>query len=457
MYTITPEKLLRFHIAAPRYTSYPTAPEWNTHDAKEYEKKLIELAHDDSPLSLYFHIPFCKTMCLFCGCSVILNRKPEVEKIYIDHLISEIQLVHRYLGKKKVNQLHFGGGTPTKISEPLLRRLFQAITEYFEIDFTKEVAIEIDPRTVVEDQGSKLSLLRSLGFNRVSFGVQDTKIEVQEAIRRRQSLEMTQQTFHQARELGFSGINIDLIYGLPLQTATSFEETVGHILDLRPDRIALFSYAKVPWLKPHQKAIRDEDLPSTEEKFTIYAKARQRFMEAGYVAIGMDHFALEEDEMAKCYQNKTLQRNFQGYTCGYTKDLLGFGVTAISYIKDGYFQNIKELDAYQMSVSNKCFPVSKGKLLSNEDRLRKWVIHTLMCNFEIQKQQFSELFHHDFDRYFERERQFFPYYEREGLIEDRGDVLFVTPLGELFIRNIAMLFDAYLRIENIHPQFSQSI
>lgn len=298
----------KFNKPLPRYTSYPTAPEWETFSSEMYKKKLVSISQIEAPLSLYLHIPFCKTMCLYCGCSVVLNRKEENEERYIDYLIKEISLASSFLEKKKrVVQLHFGGGTPTKLSSALLTRLFEKIHSSFEIDYTQEIAIEIDPRTVAEDEGDKLRLLKKLGFNRVSFGVQDTDPKVQEAIRRRQSLEVTLQTYALARKLGFKGINVDLIYGLPYQTSQTFDTTVTHILKMRPDRIAFFSYAQVPWLKPHQKAIREDTLPNAEEKFQIYTNARCRFVEAGYVAIGMDHFALPNDDLAIGYYTKSLQ------------------------------------------------------------------------------------------------------------------------------------------------------
>ena len=248
---IDPNLLLKLNRPSPRYTSYPTAPEWGPLDHRIYEEKLKLTTN---PLSLYFHIPFCQTMCLYCGCSVVLNRKPENEVLYVDYLCKEISLVCSYLGEKKLaNQIHFGGGTPTKLSIPLLRRLFEHIHTSFTIAYDKEVAIEIDPRTVIEDQGEKLHFLRSLGFNRVSFGVQDTHPKVQEAVKRRQSLEMTRWTYEKARSLGFKGINIDLIYGLPFQTVSTFRETIEHILQLRPDRISLFFLRKSPLAKASPK------------------------------------------------------------------------------------------------------------------------------------------------------------------------------------------------------------
>jgi oxygen-independent coproporphyrinogen-3 oxidase len=435
--------LTRFNCPAPRYTSYPTAPNWKDFAAHDYVSLLRQ---DHSPLSLYVHIPFCASMCLFCGCSVILNRKEEKEVEYVDYLLKEISLLRSLLPHKpKVAQLHFGGGTPTKLANPLLERIMTALHESF--DISGEIAIEIDPRTAT----NKLPFLKSLGFNRVSFGVQDTDPAVQEAVRRRQSEALTRATFLEAKALGFQEINIDLIYGLPKQTQESFHKTVSTILELKPDRIALFSYAKIPWLKEHQKAIPDSDLPSTEEKFAIYTSARRRFIEAGYVAIGMDHFALSTSELARSYHQKTLSRNFQGYTVKSTETLLGLGVTSIGYTQHSYTQNHKDLKTYYEALSQNTLPTYRGHLLTLDDHIRKWVIHTLMCRFELDKQLFQTLFHMPFDSYF-KNVDLSPV---SDLIEVSEGFLRVNPQGELLIRNIAMLFDAYLKpVEN---HFSQSI
>jgi oxygen-independent coproporphyrinogen III oxidase len=443
--------LHKFNLSAPRYTSYPTAPEWGDLSHETYRIKLQELP-SSAPLSLYFHIPFCKTMCLYCGCSVVLNRKSENEEQYVDYLMREIDLVASLTGKQRVVQLHFGGGTPTKLSIPLFARLFEKIRTSFEIDFTQEIAIEIDPRTADYE---KLRFLRKIGFNRVSFGVQDTNWRVQEAVKRRQSLEMTVETFKMARDLGFKGINIDLIYGLPYQTTETFRKTVSDILEMRPDRIALFSYAKVPWLKKHQLAIKDETLPSAEEKFTIYCEARECFVKNGYLAIGMDHFAIEEDEMAHCFRNRTLGRNFQGYTAQLAEEMLGFGVTAIGCVSHTYVQNIKDLPSYYAALDAGRLPVHKGKISSKEDVLRKWVIHTLMSAFELDKMEFERRYGESFDLYFAPEHDRLAKIEEEGLIHNTPQKIIATELGELLIRVVAMTFDAY--IQHGHKQFSQTI
>ncbi len=434
-------KLLeKWNHPVPRYTSYPTAPQFHEIDESVYMDHLKRLSETDKPLSLYFHIPFCKTMCLFCGCSVVLNRKPERQKRYLDHLCQEIELVaSHFFKKRRVSQLHFGGGTPTSLREEEFEQLFKIVQAHFIFTPDAEISIEIDPRTVYADHGQKLSFLKQLGFTRVSFGVQDLDPKVQEAVRRCQSEEMTVSTYFKARELKFHGINIDLIYGLPHQTVKRFAKTARKIIELKPDRIALYSYAKIPWLKKHQMAIPEETLPSTEEKFRIYVETRARFMRGGYTAIGMDHFALSTDPMAKAYLSKTLTRNFQGYAVQLAEDMIGFGLTSIGYIENGYFQNIKELEGYQQAISQGRLPVVRGYILNADDLLRRQIIHSLMCHFEV-------------DRKYAGLGAVDPLIQ-EGLLEEREEKLVATPLGRLLIRNIACVFDAYLN----KGQFSRAI
>jgi oxygen-independent coproporphyrinogen III oxidase len=457
MQDIDLELLLKLNKPIPRYTSYPTAPEWGELSESVYEEKLHGLARNDHPLSLYFHIPFCKTMCLYCACSVVLNRKPENEERYVSYLLREIDLVRKKIGvRKKIRQLHFGGGTPTKLSVEQFETLFAKIKDAFEIEKDAEVAIEIDPRTVHEDEGKKLVSLRAMGFNRVSFGVQDVDPKVQEAVKRRQSYEVTRDTYYHAKTLGFSSINIDLIYGLPYQTYETFKETIHKIIDLAPDRIALFSYAKVPWLKPHQKAIKDETLPTTEEKFRIYLFARRALVEAGFKAIGMDHFANNGDELAIAFNKKTLQRNFQGYTVFDVEDLLGFGVTSIGYVQGSYVQNNKELDEYYSAIDDERLPLCRGRVLNEDDHIRRFVIQRLMCRFSVDKEEFYTRFTKQFNDYFAQEFELLQPLFADGLVADCKNELVVTTKGELFVRNIASSFDKYLRKDE-PGRFSQSI
>lgn len=435
--------LARLNRSVPRYTSYPTAPQFQQLDASIYLEKLKKFDASDKPLSIYIHIPFCQRMCLFCGCSVILNRNPETQRTYLNHLLQEIKQLP-FSQKRLVTQLHIGGGTPTSLSIQELQMLMQALREKFELKDDGEISIEIDPRTVYADGGEKLRAIRELGFNRVSFGVQDLDPTVQEAVRRRQSEQMTVVTYKLARVLGFEGINLDLIYGLPFQTPESFAKTAAKILELKPDRIALFSYAKVPWIKAHQKAIKEETLPSTEDKFTIYASAREMFMKGGYTALGMDHFALPEDPIAEAYLSKKLTRNFQGYALDLAEDMIGLGVTAIGFLENAYFQNIGDLETYQNEVSKGHLPLHRGYLLKPDDLIRRWVIQTVMCRFELCKKEFFQKFEIDFDVYFQKETPELEKLVSEGLLEITKERLSATQLGRLFIRLIAAVFDAYL-------------
>lgn len=449
---IDPELLLRLDHPVPRYTSYPTAVHFQPLGETVYQKRLSQLKKE--PLSIYIHIPFCRTMCLFCACSVVLNRDPKKQESYLHSLLLEIDLV--FSEKREVSQLHLGGGTPTNLTEQELELLFSHIQKKVFFSQDAEISIEIDPRTVFSDQGRKLKFLKELGFNRISFGVQDADPKVQEAVRRRQSWEMTEQTFHLARELGFISINLDLIYGLPLQTPESFAETAGKIINLEPDRIALFSYARVPWLKAHQKAIQESSLPSTLDKFRIYVETRAKFMRAGYTAIGMDHFAKKEDTLTSAYLEKRLQRNFQGYSLQLAENIIGLGVTAIGYVEGCFMQNVKEISSYQKMLKEGHLPVFRGRELTEDDLIRRYVIQKIMCDFTIDKLEFTQKFSLEFDQFFasnkERKKALF----EEGLLIENAQKLSATPLGRLFVRNIASLFDAYFAPSS-SPSFSRAI
>lgn len=446
---IDPALLSKWNRPVPRYTSYPTAPQFQAITQEVALSHYHSFSRTNKPLSLYLHIPFCKTMCLFCACSVVLNRKPEKQAAYLALLLKEIALVaSSFPSKRLVSQLHLGGGTPTSLTIDEFNLLMQTLRHYFLFASDAELSIEIDPRTVFGDQGEKLTALRQLGFNRVSFGVQDLDPEVQEAVKRRQSEEMTVTTVLLARELGFEGINVDLIYGLPLQTVEKFRRTAARLIELRPDRIAFFSYAKVPWLKEHQKAIREEDLPSTEEKFQIYVEARETFIQGGYAAIGMDHFSLEEDSIAKAYREGKLYRNFQGYSVEKAEDMIGLGVTAIGYVEGAFLQNVKTIEEYGHRISNGMLPVMRGFELGPEDLLRRWVIQQLMCRFEVDKKLFQSQFGKEFDSHFAKERKGID----PELAEENSETLRATETGRLFIRLVASAFDAYA-----NGQFSSAV
>ncbi len=444
---IDPKWLSRMNRAVPRYTSYPTALQFQAVDESLYKTHLAQLGK--LPISLYIHLPFCRTMCLFCGCSTVLNRRPERQTLYLDWLLHEIALVSEIV-QAPISQLHLGGGTPTSLTIPEFDLLLSSLHRSFSFEPNAELSIEIDPRTVYSDEGEKLKALKRLGFNRVSFGVQDLDPKVQEAVKRRQSEEMSRKTFEMARALAFDGINIDLIYGLPFQTLCTFTRTVDVISTWQPDRIALFSYAKVPWLKKHQNAIPEEALPSTEEKFAIYTKARQLFMERGYTAIGMDHFALDSDSLSLGYRSGKLYRNFQGYSLNLAENMIGLGMSSIGFVEHAYFQNHRELEAYGASLEARRLPIARGLVLTPEDRLRRWVIQELMCRFQVDKRQCEALFSIHFDTHFQNSP--LAPLKADGLLEETHDKLIPTPLGRLLIRLVAAAFDAYLTQASAHSK-----
>ena len=446
------ESYLKYDRPVPRYTSYPTAVKFHEIEESQYSQTLSQL--DKKPLSIYIHIPFCQKMCLYCGCSVILNRNEERQEKYVQALLREIKQVQGQIqNKAEVEQVHFGGGTPTNLTDQQMERIFTTLREGFTILDEAEISIEIDPRTVVPDGGRKLKFYHEIGFNRVSFGVQDTNDKVQEAVRRRQPYSMSLQTVQWARAIGFQAINVDLIYGLPFQTYETFQETAEKILSMEPDRIALFSYAKVPWLKPHQKAIRDKDLPSKQEKLAIYAHARSHFIENGYVAIGMDHFSKKDDSLSKAYVSKSLVRNFQGYSVQKGQNMLGFGVSAIGYVNGLYVANTKDLSHYQHCIDQSLLPVERGYSLNSDDHIRSWVIQKIMCNFSLDMEEFFSTFKIPFKDYFRKELAILSSFSE--LAKQQDKYIVVTELGELFVRIVASIFDKHYELQP--EKFSQSI
>lgn len=434
----------RWDLSLPRYTSYPTAPHFVPFSESMMQTAMESLQRSHKPLSIYIHIPFCRSMCLFCGCAVVLNRRPERQRAYVELLRKEIELWSNLLERRNLVQIHWGGGTPTSLEEAEFALLLQALEEAFCCTSEMEMSIEIDPRTVIADQGKKLRFLKRAGVTRVSFGVQDLDPRVQEAVRRRQSREMTYQTYAWARELGFRGVHMDLIYGLPLQTQESFSRTIEDIAALRPDRIALFSYAHVPWLKEHQKAIRTADLPSAGSKWAMYLQARDYLLRAGYVAIGMDHFAVPEDALVQAYCTDTMTRNFQGYAPVYAETLVGLGVTAIGESVNCYMQNAKTLEAYQTCLDAGRLPIARGVILNDDDVKRRFVIQSLMCRYEVQKKLFQNQFNVAFDLYFSLEREVLFELEQEGLLVLDEEHVRATEVGQILIRRIAAAFDRYL-------------
>jgi oxygen-independent coproporphyrinogen III oxidase len=454
---ISDEILEKYNKPGPRYTSYPTAPVWKDDFGPDDLEKYYERAESDAtPLSLYMHLPFCESLCLFCACNVSIQKDKSVAVPYLAALKHEIDHVCQRVSKKRpVIQFHWGGGTPTYLSPAQMEDLFGYAHERFSFAPDTEIGIEVDPRVT---NRAHLETLRRLGFNRLSMGIQDFQSKVQKTIHRVQPYEMTRDLILAARELGFESLNVDLIYGLPYQTAEGFHRTIEQVLTLVPDRVAMFSYAHVPWLKKQQGSFADH-LPTGQEKFRIFRAGLEGFLEAGYVYIGMDHFALPGDELATAQQKRTLHRNFQGYTTKAGADLYGMGVSAISSIGSAYAQNRREVPAYESTVTSRGIATMRGYRLSDDDLLRRAVIGRLLCHTVIPKREVERDFSIFFDEYFAPELAQLANSRDEGLVTLERDEIRVTALGRIFIRNVAMIFDRYLREQQMDqkPLFSKTL
>ncbi|MDP9339013.1 MAG: oxygen-independent coproporphyrinogen III oxidase [Acidobacteriota bacterium] len=454
---VSEEFLARYNRPGPRYTSYPTAPVWNDAfgpDDLEEVHAAAEVAR--TPLSLYMHLPFCESLCLFCACNVIIQKDKRVAMPYLEVLKREIEHVARGISRgRSVVQFHWGGGTPTYLTPEQIADLFEFARQHFQFSPDAEIGIEIDPRVTTR---AHLETLRGLGFNRLSMGIQDFHPEVQAAINRIQPFELTRDLLMAARELKFNSINVDLIYGLPYQSPERFSHTVDQILELQPDRIALFSYAHVPWLKKQQGAFATH-LPEGMKKFEIFRSGLMKFIEAGYLYIGMDHFAKPGDELAVSQQQRTLHRNFQGYTTKAGADLYGMGVTAISAFQNAYAQNQRDLPAWQKAVQDRGIATMRGYHLSDEDRLRRAVINRLLCHTVIVKEEIEREFGVDFDQYFAGELAQLEAPREDGLVSMNAQEIRATWLGRIFIRNLAMIFDPYLEKQHLNatPLFSKTL
>jgi oxygen-independent coproporphyrinogen III oxidase len=454
---ITPEILDRYNIAGPRYTSYPTAPEWSdSFDTLEFEQA-IRTSNDAKParpLSIYTHLPFCERLCLFCGCNVVINKNHDLLIPYLEKLKWEIDRLARFIDTSRpVVQFHWGGGTPTYLSASQLQDLFYYFKERFSFAADSEVGIEIDPRVTTQDQ---LSTLRRLGFNRLSMGIQDFNPVVQKTIRRIQPYDKTKETFDACRALQFESVNIDLIYGLPHQTAESFVDSVDKVIELSPDRIAMFSYAHVPWLKKQQGAIA-RYLPQGMDKYQIFRSGIERLTSAGYQYIGMDHFARPNDELCQAQANRTLHRNFQGYTTKAGADLIGVGVSSISGLDRIYAQNCRDLKDYSAAVDKLQLPIMRGIELSEDDLVRRTVISRLLCHCVLDKKDIESEFNLAFDDYFAEELARLDQLKKDGLVELSEETISVTMLGRIFIRNVGMVFDKYLQKPKNKPVFSKTL
>ncbi len=453
---LTPEIIERFTKPGPRYTSYPTAPEWGKFTNSDYAVTLQQFGTTDQTLSLYIHIPFCVSMCSYCGCNVVIRKQNQrVGDEYLDYLAKELSLVITTMGRRPVlKQFHIGGGTPNYLAADQLHRLVGLVNQGFDWDVDAEKAIEIDPRVVTD---AHLDALVDLGFNRISMGIQDFDPKVQVAVNRVQPYELVEGVMTRLRDRGFHSINFDLIYGLPHQKIDSFSHTLDQVIALSPDRIALYSFAHIPWLKSHQNLIDPGTLPGTEEKLGIFVMARDKLMANGYDAIAMDHFAKASDDMAVAFREGRLYRNFMGYTLKPADEYLGIGVTSIGFLAHTYAQNIKDLKAYFAALDRGELPVERGLRLSPDDQRRQWVITQLMCHFGVDKSQFETRFGEDFDTYFAEEAPHLAQCVTEGLITLSGEKIALTELGTLFVRNVAMGFDWYLRQPKGHKRFSSTV
>jgi oxygen-independent coproporphyrinogen-3 oxidase len=454
---ITDATLEKYNRPGPRYTSYPTAPVWkDDFGPDDLESFYVRAEKDSTPLSLYMHIPFCESLCLFCACNVSIQKNKNVAIPYLEALKREIEHVSQRVSKNRpVIQFHWGGGTPTYLTPAQMEDLFGHARQRFSFAPDAEIGIEIDPRVT---NRAHLESLRRLGFNRLSMGIQDFQPKVQETIHRVQPYEMTRDLILAARELGFESLNVDLIYGLPYQTAESFKDTIDKTLTLAPDRVAMFSYAHVPWLKKQQGSFA-EHLPEGMEKFRIFRAGLERFLGAGYLYIGMDHFARPGDELAVAQKNRTLHRNFQGYTTKAGADLYGMGVSAISSIGAAYAQNRREVPAYQETIGTRGIATMRGYRLSADDLLRRAVIGRLLCHTVIPKHEIEGEFSMNFDEYFAPELQRLEEARDEGLVVLDSAEIRVTALGRIFIRNVAMAFDRYLHEQQMdrRPLFSKTL
>jgi oxygen-independent coproporphyrinogen-3 oxidase len=447
----------RYDLAGPRYTSYPTAVQFHPQFAEaEYLQAIHDSNNSQRPLSLYVHLPFCGTVCYYCACNKIITANRKRASPYLDDLHQEIALqAARFTEKRPVSQLHFGGGTPTFISDDEITSLMNKLRQHFYLleEDKGDYSIEIDPREVTP---AKIVLLRKLGFNRMSFGVQDFDPKVQAAVNRIQSLEQTAAAVDAARASGFHSINIDLIYGLPFQTVESFALTLDKVLALNPDRLSVFNYAHLPHLFKVQKQMDENTLPSAATKLAILQYVIERLQQAGYVYIGMDHFAKPDDELALAQENGTLYRNFQGYSTHAGCDLIGLGITSIGMIDDTYSQNVKTLEEYHECVSTGKLPVYRGVRLTTDDKLRRALITQLICLFKIDISSLEQTWNIDFADYFAEELRQLAVMANDGLITLDKTAIQVLPRGRLLIRNICMVFDIYLR-QGQQQRFSKVI
>ncbi len=441
----------KYNVSGPRYTSYPTALSFEDGFTQEQVVHAVSES-DNNKLSLYIHIPFCHQLCYYCGCNKIITRHQDKADLYLDYLEKEIAIQAQLFQDYQVEQLHLGGGTPTFLTKKQMTRLMHMVKLRFNFMENSEIGIEIDPRSLADGM---LKELKSLGFNRVSFGIQDFNDDVQKAVNREQNADEVANLIKEARTLGYQSINTDMIYGLPLQTPESFQQTIERLITLSPDRISVFNYAHIPELFAAQRKIKDNELPSAANKLLMFKNTLNQLQQAGYVLIGMDHFAKKSDSLTIAQQNQELHRNFQGYTTHGNCDLLGLGVSSISQIDRSIYQNAKDLKTYYKMLDETGITVSKGLILNQDDVIRAYVIRQLICHFELDLNKVSQKFNIEFNSYFSESIAALEALVKDNMLNIYQDSIQVTAKGRLFIRIICMHFDAYLEKQVKLRRFSR--
>lgn len=445
----------KYNIPGPRYTSYPTAVEFSPIEATSLEQYLTERNRSPRDISIYIHLPFCASLCWYCGCTTVITRDKSRSDLYLEHLELELKKLSSLLHPHhNVRQVHYGGGTPTFLTPNQLRHLGRLLHRYLNIDLKAEFGVEIDPRSFTE---AHLEAMVEYGMNRASLGFQDVNPEVQEAIHRIQPFEMVESAMNLLRKAGISSVNLDVIYGLPKQTRERFARTLDGITALQPDRVAIYSYAHVPWIKPAQKLLEDKELPSPSEKLELLQDAIQYMEKIGFDHIGMDHFARPNDELAVALRDGTLQRNFQGYSTLSGLDLYGLGMSSISSVGRYYFQNEKELDQWQDAVKNQGHAWVRGLQLTREDLLRRNIIMKIMCSRHLNFRDIWEKWYINPKEHFKHELKSLKPFIEDGFVEVHHDGVRILPEGRHFLRNIAMAFDAYLNKKSDTPVYSKTI
>ena len=450
--TLDPALLDKYPLRGPRYTSYPTAPNF-TPSFKQADFLKAAAQSDNNNLSLYVHIPFCHYLCYYCGCNKIVTQLQTKANVYLNHLIEEIKQQAEQFGAKAVTHLHFGGGTPNFLTDDQLLQLMNELKTHFYFTTDAQISIEIDPRDMTVE---RIDAMADMGFNRLSIGLQDTDPKVQKAINRVQSTELIASLVARAKERQFRSVNLDLIYGLPHQTPESFANTLEAVHAMQVERVSLFSYAHLPERFAAQRKLSVETLPNAEQKLALMHLAVDKLTQFGYQFIGIDHFALPNDELALAQQDNSLMRNFQGYTTGQNTDLLGLGVSAISAVGDSYSQNQKGLADYYYAIEHQKSALEKGLTLSKDDRIRRRVISDIMCNSMVDKTAISVCFNIDFDEYFASELRGLTMFIKDGLMLDLPHALYIQPKAQLLLRSICMAFDAYLGLDT-QQTFSATI